>query len=842
MTDYIKVTPGTKLTVPYVDFGQDIKTVVIAGYPKDKSVGYRVYNLNSYSIDFNYTIPSWMEWIKASTDCDRIIINYEGTETPNIIPSSASGSLIFNLYSNNTTQPTSTSPYMWDLTGLKLNDFYTFGMNNWVKPNDGAIISVATEKVTIFPKNIWRGELGNTVILNMDNGSPFGALSPLKVKQGDSIKVNIQQTFKYAIIDSQGIILAETINTGAWSPIDTVVEITQENADRLLIQAYPNGSPVSEVYFNDITFYTNTLTLTDNNTNNKETAFSLVVESMDAKNQLVNLESITMPQRLPGYSIRMVNADITPNNYANHLYPLLVDTTLPITGKLDYSKYKGTSLAWAYAYTTNDVAITPLDSRHISQITNDYNKLYGTDYVDIVDVWAYKDDDFSSKNTNEAITKAYIELTSDNCTSRIDEVLQWYPNCTDVYLFDDGSVTNLQYMYSNGGNNNANGTRGQVQNITFMEGYFNNLDSLSNTFTSCINLITVNNIPKSVTDFRNCFENCNKLNCQIDLSDYNIRDGRLEGTFLNNYELSYTPILPSNYIGSMGSSFRECRKLVETPIIPNGVTNMDNTFNGCSALTTAPNIPDSVTSMSGTFQSCSSLTTTPNIPSGVTNMFGTFYGCASLTTAPTIPNSVTNMETTFRGCTALTTAPNIPNSVTTIKNTFNGCTSLTTVPNIGDGVTNMESTFQSCSSLTTVPNIPNSVTNMNSTFYGCTSLVEGAILHENITNIQTIYSGCTSLKKVYIPLSANWISLNRPLNDCRSLEEVIWVGNRNTSYDVYDLINSNYILLPRQSINDLVPEHLATVESATLTLGETYLAYLTEDEITSAVAKGWTLQ
>ena len=627
MTDYIKVTPGTKLTVPYTDFGQEVKTVVIAGYPKDKSVGYRVYNLNSYSIDFDYTIPSWMEWIKASTDCDGIIINYEGTKTPNIVPSSASGSLIFNLYSNNTTQPTSTSPYMWDLIGLKLNDFYTFGMNNWVKPNDGAIISVATEKVTIFPNNSWRGSLGNKILIGMDNGSPFGALSPLKVKQGDSIKVNIQQTFKYAIIDSQGIILAETINTGAWSPIDTVVEITQENADRLLIQAYPNGSPVSEVYFNDITFYTNTLTLTDNDTNNKETAFSLVVESMDAKNQLVNLESITMPQRLPGYSIRMVNADITPNNYANHLYPLLVDTTLPITGKLDYSKYNGTSLAWAYAYTTNDVAITPLDSRHMGNITNDYNKLYSTDFIDIVDIWAYKDDDFSNKSTNEQITKAYIELTSANYTTRLDEVLQWYPNCTDLYLFDDGSVTSLANMLDN---NNTN-TKNQIVKVEFIDGYF----------------------------------------------------------------------------------------------------------------------------------------------LGITNMYATFYGCTSLTTAPVIPNSVTNMD---------------------------------------------------------------------STFYGCTSLVEGAILHENITTIQTIYSGCTSLKKVYIPLSANWISLNRPLNDCRSLEEVIWVGNRNTSYDVYDLINSNYVLLPRQSINDLVPEHLATVESATLTLGETYLAYLTEDEITSAVAKGWTLQ
>ena len=51
------------------------------------------------------------------------------------------------MYSNNTTQPTGTSPYMWDLTGLKLNDFYTYGMNNWVKPSDDSYIKIGRNKV-----------------------------------------------------------------------------------------------------------------------------------------------------------------------------------------------------------------------------------------------------------------------------------------------------------------------------------------------------------------------------------------------------------------------------------------------------------------------------------------------------------------------------------------------------------------------------------------------------------------------------------------------------------------------------------------------------------------------
>ena len=853
MTDYIKVTPGTKLTVPYTDFGQEVKTVVIAGYPKDKSVGYRVYNLNSYSIDFNYIIPSWMEWIKASTDCDEIIINYEGTETPNIIPSSASGSLIFNLYSNNTTQPTSTSPYMWDLTGLKLNDFYTYGMNNWVKASDDSIVLLnRNEELTYcYGSYVANGTTKGEVYTN-SSSLTNKCLGWLRIPKGSHIITtsngtgvipcwwddtnSMMRTPGYAYTSGQSYNWNDTgvttdyyecyltINNQAkWVIVDDVkFDLTSISSKGI------DGSTNDTVIISDL----GDLVIYDE-------GCDIILDRTPT--------SITMPQRLPGYSVRMVNADITPNNYVNHLYPLLVDTTLPITGKLDYSTYNGTTLAWAYAYTTNDVAITPLGSQQQGNITNDYNKLYGTDYVDIVDVWAYKDDDFSNKSTNEQITKAYIELTNSNCTSRIDEVLQWYPNCTDVYLFEDGSVTDLQYMYGNGGHNNAHGTRDQIQNITFIEGYFNNLNGLLNAFTSCINLVTVNNIPKSVTDFKNCFEGCNKLNCQFDLSDYNIGNGQLDGIFYNNYELSYTPILPSNYIGSMNSSFRECRKLVEAPIIPSGVTNMSNTFNGCSLLTTAPNIPNSVTDMNGTFQNCSKLTTAPTIPNSVTNMFGTFYGCASLTTAPTIPNSVTNMETTFRGCTALTTAHNIPNSVTTIKNTFNGCTSFTVIDTTDwdtSNVTNMSGLFYGCSNLTEIKGIENwntsKVTNVWDLFYGCSS-IEYMDLSQwdmsNMTSTGCMYRHCSSLRTAYLPIQGG--VPDNALENCRGDLDVVWVGERSSDFDISVYSHSNF---RAEDIQELVNEHLGTVESATLTLGETYLAYLTEEEIASAVAKGWILQ
>ena len=222
------------------------------------------------------------------------------------------------------------------------------------------------------------------------------------------------------------------------------------------------------------------------------------------------------------------------------------------------------------------------------------------------------------------------------------------------------------------------------------------------------------------------------------------------------------------------------------------LTNMDSTFRGCTSLTTAPTIPNSVTNMSRTFNGCSSLTTVPNMPNSLTDMSYTFYDCSKLTTAPTLPNGVTTMSNAFANCKLLTTVPNIPNSVTNINNTF-----------------------ESCTSLTTIPTIPDTVTTMVFTFYYC----------KNLTN-------CS------IPLT-NVINYSSYLSSCSSLTNIEWVGERTTNFSLSTLRAPSFTQI---AIKELVNKHLGTVESATLTLGEAYLAYLTEEEIASAVSKGWTLQ
>ena len=781
-TDFIEVIGGTTATFYAPSTGTYYVYRVIA-YDSNKTHINTLVNQSSNGKNQTTNIPSNAKYLRIASShlSNDVVLNYYGKYTPNLIPSSANGSLIFNMYSNNTTQPTSTSPYMWDLTGLKLNDFYTFGMNNWVKANDGAIANIGKDKVTIYPKYAYRGAVGNKATIGSDNGMPFGAISPLKVKQGDSIKVNIQQAFKWAIIDSQGITLAGTINTGAWSPKNTVVEITQPNADRVLIHAHPSGSPVDKVYFNDILFYTDIVTLANNAAGVEGLS---AIEPISGGNQLVSLESITMPQRMSGYSVRLVNADITPDEYPTMLYPKLIDTTLPITGKLDYTAYNGSSLAWAYAYTTGDVNINPLDSRNQGNITQDYNKLYGTDFVDIVDVWAYKDDDFSSKSTNEAITKAYIELTNANYKTRIDEVLQWYPNCTDVYLFEDGSVTSLRGFISNGYyasevNNTTYGTK-QVKKITFMEGYFSNLTNLTCAFTHS-NISEVYNIPNTVT--------------------------LMSGTFYMT-KLTYISNLPSS------------------------TTSMFETFRS-SNIVTIPNIPNTVTDLGRCFQAsllnCEINLSECNLSSG--GLENAFYGCSSLTNPPILPSNYKgSIANCFRGCTSLTQAPTIPSSVTGIPNCFRDCTALTEAPITPNSVTDMSYAYCGCEALTKAPNIP-----------------------INCITINNIIGGCSKITDIAIPLTVMGVNPNNnqnsttyylnALSNTFNLTNIDWIGERTVDFNITILGKSN---ISQADIQELVPEHLADLKSegktATLTLGETYLEYLTEDEIAQATAKGWIIQ
>ena len=90
---------------------------------------------SSFDLDTDYLEDGEYDVVHGEL-VEQYTTDYEGEvllngETPNLIPSSADGSLIFSMYApSNAVAPASGT---WDLKGLEFDNFHTFGMNNDIK-------------------------------------------------------------------------------------------------------------------------------------------------------------------------------------------------------------------------------------------------------------------------------------------------------------------------------------------------------------------------------------------------------------------------------------------------------------------------------------------------------------------------------------------------------------------------------------------------------------------------------------------------------------------------------------------------------------------------------------
>jgi uncharacterized protein YjbI with pentapeptide repeats len=175
--------------------------------------------------------------------------------------------------------------------------------------------------------------------------------------------------------------------------------------------------------------------------------------------------------------------------------------------------------------------------------------------------------------------------------------------------------------------------------------------------------------------------------------------------------------------------------------------------------------------------------------------------------------------------------------------TFQYCDLLATAPeNIPEGVTTLKQCFQ-LTRITSAPTIPSTVTDLNSTFHSCTKLVHAPeILSTQVTNIGYLYYNCTKLQTAYIPVNNECPNYGSyyPLNTCKALTKITWIGKATYDFNVRNFASDDGIV-PKDAIIDLVENHLDTVSGKTLTLGDTYLGYLTDGKKAIALMKGWTI-
>ena len=198
-----------------------------------------------------------------------------------------------------------------------------------------------------------------------------------------------------------------------------------------------------------------------------------------------------------------------------------------------------------------------------------------------------------------------------------------------------------------------------------------------------------------------------------------------------------------------------------------------------------------VADMIDMFNNCTSLTSVPSFDtSNVVFMNAMFYNCKSLTSVPLFDtNSVEDMSSMFSNCSKLTAIPSFDTSnVTSMNYMFENCRSLTSVPSFDTtNVTDMSGMFSSCSSLTSVPSFDAS----------------------NVTDMYDMFLDCSSLETIHM------INIDADLD--------ISASTRFTREALLEIIGN------------------LKTDTNTLTMGETNLAKLTEEDKAIATNKGWTL-
>ena len=342
----------------------------------------------------------------------------------------------------------------------------------------------------------------------------------------------------------------------------------------------------------------------------------------------------------------------------------------------------------------------------------------------------------------------------------------------------DGSVTNLNDMCY--GNNTV--TKDRIQNVTFIEGYFENCTEFINTFREVKGLLTVTGIPDNVTSMLFSFYGCSNL------------------TTISS--------IPSKCT-SFGDAFKSCSKLISIP--SNGWKGyFANTFSGCTSLNQQISIVNP-TNLTSTFSGCLSLETSPTFTGIYTGKIDNLFNECSKLTNIVLPTTwrPSSAQSTFSGCTQLVTIENLDaldmSNCYSCYNMFNSCglqdysgienwnlsscssfscmfmnTKCTGSIDISKWTTSTGGVFRMFNnSYYTSINVGNivksSVNNISEMFRGAkVSEIIGMDTWDtsNITNWFYAFGGCSNLKELNI---SNWVFKDADYNN-----EWTWTG---TSFD-----------------------------------------------------------
>ena len=168
-------------------------------------------------------------------------------------------------------------------------------------------------------------------------------------------------------------------------------------------------------------------------------------------------------------------------------------------------------------------------------------------------------------------------------------------------------------------------------------------------------------------------------------------------------------------------------------------------------------------------------------------------------------------------------------------------TTFTEIPEVFDfsDVTNIAQMFSYCTSLTIPPQMDTSkVTSMYRTFYQCFSLTIALPMNtSNVTNMNGLFQACSSLTTVPEMDVSNVTEIGFIFRACSSLTDLGGFIGLKLNLD----LSASSKITHDSLMNVITKAADVTAAPATLTLGSTNLAKLSDEEKAIATNKGWTL-
>ena len=746
-----------------------------------------------------------------------IWLEFETTHLPNLIPSSADGSLIFSMYApSNTVAPASGT---WDLKGLEFDNFHTFGMNNDVKAS-----STYQMRPHIHPNNS----------LLMNKPIPLDSVDKLMVEARTDDGSDAMGVYLYGFVDSEYSVWTEVYGNLMHGLLDVKAEA---------LKIDPTTKYLSIVHYGeekDIYLYINGdkyLLPTDR-------------EYADTSNtiwrDLVEHTSISMPARYDDYNITIKNAYIAPKTHNTMLYPLLVNEDNPITGTLDYTNYEGKHLSWSFAYTDEEyVNITQPKDELLNSYEYKYNAFYDTEYEfdNPYEIARYTSSASGVlPGFNSEFTYTYDEIDNGDGTyttniyaddlDNLPTIISFYNIKTviSVKRLNTSNVTDMSNMFA--------GCSG-LTSLDVSSFNTSNVIRMQNMFYNCVNLTTLNVsglVTSKVADMTSMFYGCKSLT-SLDLSGFD-----------------------TSNVTSMSNMFNGCSNLTSLSGIEDWdvgkVASMNQFMNACASLTGELDLSNWDISKCTNFASAFRTTGLTEInltnwnPTITTNMANMFRGSSSLTKliAPNLVNANVNGLAYFLdGCISLTSLDvsqwNV-SGATDLMQMFAGCSKITSLDLRHwdvSGATSLVRLVQNCSALTDLKtNFVLNKANLTEFIYGCRSL-------QDLSNMK-LTGTVTSINGFAFGVGAT--SLDLSSLDCTyetsGMNIYTFMNSKITEFypptNISQNIDFRYTTtISVDSIVRIFNNLITTTETRTVTLSSDVLNKLTEEQIAIATNKGWTV-